>query len=139
MPLSKKEIQKKYREKNKDKILEKKRAYNKQNRTKINIQNNSYYHANIEKYRKRSRDYANQKRSRTRHIYRSFMRDQKCNRCGYSDYSALVWHHVDKTSKIDGINGLIKKNKTIDIILQEIEKCECLCQNCHHIEHYLNR
>lgn len=139
MPLTNKEIQKRYREKNKDKILERKREYNQNNRIKINKQNQSYYHANIDKYRKRNRDYANQKRSRTRHIYRSFMKDQKCNRCGYQDYRALVWHHINQESKIDGINGLIKQNKTIDIILQEIDKCECLCQNCHHIEHYLDK
>jgi len=139
MPLTNKEIQKRYREKNKEQILERKRQYNKDNRKKINQQNRSYYQANIEDCRKRNRDYANKKRSRTRHIYRSFMKDQKCNRCGYCDYRALVWHHIDRSLKINGINGLIKENKTMDIILQEIDKCECLCQNCHHIEHYLDR
>jgi predicted Zn-ribbon and HTH transcriptional regulator len=139
MPLTNKEIQKRYREKNKKQILERKQQYNKNNREKINQQNRSYYQANIEEYRKRNRDYANKKRSRTRHIYRSFMKDQQCNRCGYADYRALVWHHIDQSSKINGISGLIKQNKTIDIILQEIDKCECLCQNCHHIEHYLDR
>lgn len=139
MPLSKKEIQQRYREKNRDKILKRKKEYYKTNRKKINAQNKSYYYANVDKYRKRNRDYANKKRSRTRHIYRSFMKDQTCNRCGYADYRALVWHHLDPNAKVDSINGLIKQNKNIYLILQEIDKCECLCQNCHHIEHYLDK
>lgn len=57
-----------------------------------------------------------------------------CNRCGYKEHpSALSFHHIEKEDKKFTIGCNI--HLPWDILLEEIEKCEVLCMNCHAIEH----
>jgi len=111
-----KKHRKTYYEKNKNKIIKINKKYYKNNKQKLlNIKYN-----NIKKVRS---------------IYYHFMKDQKCNRCGFSDYRCLVWHHIDPSIKTFGISRLIG-HASVYKILEEINKCECLCSNCHAIEHH---
>lgn len=52
-----------------------------------------------------------------------------CIKCGYNK-SSLVFHHKDPLKKLFvlGLSGL---NRNIFSILEEFEKCELLCHNCH--------
>lgn len=59
----------------------------------------------------------------------------KCEKCGFSNYIALDFHHLDPSKKDRGIPYLLSTcNKKK--ILKEIEKCIVLCSNCHRILHY---
>lgn len=56
----------------------------------------------------------------------------KCCRCGYKkSLAALSFHHLDPdTKKFDlGHNGGIMM--AWEIVVQEAQKCELLCLNCH--------
>lgn len=58
----------------------------------------------------------------------------KCNRCDESFFYCLEFHHMDpslKEGSISEMKGYSKKK-----ILEEINKCEVLCSNCHRKEHY---
>ena len=59
----------------------------------------------------------------------------KCNRCGYDEHpAALQFHHIDPTTKSFAINGnklLLNEQRVLD----ELNKCELLCANCHAKEH----
>ena len=59
----------------------------------------------------------------------------KCMRCGYNRYSeVLEFHHKDPSKKEFGLGmgGLTRSwKKTIE----EAEKCELLCANCHREKH----
>lgn len=59
-----------------------------------------------------------------------------CSKCGYSDnYSALDYHHVDPATKEIGIGYIINRIPT-DTLIAELDKCICLCSNCHREYHH---
>ena len=65
-----------------------------------------------------------------------------CQHCGYKEHAiALVWHHVDPTTKEKSISEMARTTKGfLKKIILEIWKCIVLCANCHNVEHQrLNR
>lgn len=111
--------QKRYLEKESTKI---KRAENQRKYRKENGKNN------YKRSRKKRREYLHTK-------YKEYMFDKTCQHCGYSDQRALVWHHLDPKMKKSGVIALIYKCHSWETILNEINKCICLCHNCHNILH----
>lgn len=59
-----------------------------------------------------------------------------CAKCGENRIRCLSFHHIDPANK-DFTIGQLRKS-SFDIIEKEIDKCICLCLNCHHEFHYLN-
>ena len=61
----------------------------------------------------------------------------KCMRCGYDRCAgALTFHHRDPTEKEFGIASS-GHSRSWDRVRIELDKCDLLCQNCHHEEHWL--
>ena len=95
---------------------------------------------NQRKYRKKNGK-QNYKESRVKRkkelltMYREYMVDKNCQHCGYSDIRALVWHHLDPSIKKKGVIQLLSRHHSWQTILQEINKCICLCHNCHNFLH----
>lgn len=58
----------------------------------------------------------------------------KCNRCPENHISCLEFHHRDPSKK-EGNVGQIMSRCSTKKLLEEIEKCEVLCANCHRKEH----
>jgi hypothetical protein len=126
------EYHKEWREKNKDKNNAIDKAWYEANKERCSVKKKIYNQKNKEK----TRLYNKQRRENNYKIYYEFMQDKKCNRCNYSDYRALVWHHIDPKTKKSDISEIVRGGRPWSTILLEISKCECLCQNCHHIEHH---
>ena len=63
-----------------------------------------------------------------------------CDRCGYNKCAqALEWHHPNGDKKQDPSNILSNGNETAyRRYLEEAEKCELLCANCHREVHAIN-
>ena len=59
-----------------------------------------------------------------------------CAKCGESRIRCLSFHHKNPNEK-DFTIGQLRKS-SLNVIEREINKCECLCLNCHHEFHYLN-
>lgn len=58
----------------------------------------------------------------------------KCNRCGYDKHlAALEFHHSEPSTKDLTIGQML--NKKWESLVEELDKCELLCSNCHRIEH----
>jgi hypothetical protein len=58
----------------------------------------------------------------------------QCIKCGFSHIAALDFHHrvpSEKKFELANIWGKTRKQ-----ILEELEKCDVLCANCHRILHY---
>jgi hypothetical protein len=74
-------------------------------------------------------------RLRRREWFNGIMSDKSCERCGESDVACLDWHHTDPSEKEHPVSWLMK-NRSRKAILEEIDKCICLCSNCHRKLHY---
>jgi hypothetical protein len=60
----------------------------------------------------------------------------KCSRCGYNkNAAALHFHHKQSETKLFQLDMRVLSNKKWSSILEEAEKCELLCSNCHAEEH----
>lgn len=60
-----------------------------------------------------------------------------CIRCGISDPDVLTFHHRDPKEKDSDISKLARSSRTK--AMKELEKCDCLCLNCHARVHKSNR
>lgn len=76
----------------------------------------------------------NIRRKKTAKIICNLKKSLECVRCGFSDYRALEFHHLDRSTKSFNISESF--TWSFGKIQEEIEKCEILCANCHRIEHY---
>ena len=64
-------------------------------------------------------------------------RDKRCIFCGESHIACLDFHHRDKTKKLCMIQRLARSTSSNNIrVLEEIEKCDLICSNCHRKIHY---
>lgn len=94
----------------------------------------SYKKAYQEKYKPTVNKRAKRVRQEHRRMIAGLMEGKCCVRCGYDDPRAFEYHHRDPSQKSFTISsGHMRSNKAI---LEEIEKCDLLCANCHRIEHY---
>ena len=72
--------------------------------------------------------------SNIRHLTEMF--GGKCSRCGYDKcIGALSFHHKDPSTKEYQISDISDRN--IENIMNEANKCELLCENCHREEHII--
>lgn len=78
--------------------------------------------------------------SQARSMYRKkakiseIKKNQGCENCGYDKHSsALVFHHENPEEKEAGISTMVVKHRSMEDILNEIEKCFVLCSNCHRV------
>lgn len=63
-------------------------------------------------------------------------RSEGCSRCEEDDPACLDFHHVNPDEKTKNVSALITYEPSLDRLVEEIEKCELLCANCHRKEHY---
>ena len=56
----------------------------------------------------------------------------KCERCGYDkNISAFDFHHRDPKNKDSQLDMRHLSNSNMNWIIEEFEKCDVLCSNCH--------
>jgi hypothetical protein len=58
-----------------------------------------------------------------------------CISCGESDPVVIDFHHLDETKKDKGISQMMQSNYSLQKIQEELDKCVCLCSNCHRRVH----
>lgn len=64
----------------------------------------------------------------------------ECVECGYNKcIASLDFHHINKNDKNFMIGSkatiICNKNHISDIFINEIEKCDIICKNCHVLKH----
>lgn len=60
----------------------------------------------------------------------------KCKKCGEKHFAALSFHHRDPSQKSHDVSRLIQKVVNWEVIKEEIDKCDLLCENCHRKLHF---
>lgn len=71
--------------------------------------------------------------------YADFKSTLKCNRCPESHPAVLDFHHLDPNQKDFNLSQAVTNGYSSKRILEEIEKCEILCSNCHRKHHHNER
>jgi len=78
-------------------------------------------------------------RAEYRKWYLEIKSRHKCIKCGEPHPACLDFHHRDGTSKNDVVSSMVGNKRPKKVILEEIEKCDVLCSNCHRkLHHYLD-
>ena len=87
-----------------------------------------------ERYRARMQENPDRERNRRRidkRNFRKWFRSLKypCVVCGEAEPCCLDWHHINdqKEHNLSHLRGSGNKQK----VLEELEKCVCVCSNCH--------
>lgn len=85
--------------------------------------------------RKRSVEIVYKSQKRKHHILFGILDQIKsynsCCICSETDPVVLEFHHKDSKTKSFGISYAVISNYNTNLILMEIEKCMCICKNCH--------
>ncbi len=108
------------------KNLEERKMYHKERLKKLYANNETRIKLNAASANSRKKKIAR---------YREFMKTQECKKCGFADYRALQWHHRNPSEKSFTI-GSQSTHTSWEKLMIEIEKCDCLCANCHFIFHH---
>ena len=122
---------KKYRETHKEEISESGKKYYQEHKEQINKRTSKWQKNNKERINNRLR----QKREPIKEKINSFK--TPCVKCGETRMCTIQFHHIDPSKKLFEINqtNIVKYND--NEIKEELDKCVCLCSNCHTEFHYL--
>lgn len=61
-----------------------------------------------------------------------YLRTHPCVDCGETDLRVLEFDHV-KNKKYRSISYLVNHGFSLEVVIEEIKKCEVVCGNCHRI------
>ena len=92
-----------------------------------------------EHYRNNKADYIEKQRQRRIdwwHWWNEFKATLKCCRCGESHPACLDFHHRDPKEKEVNLATAVNKCWSKKKILEEVEKCDVICSNCHRKLHH---
>lgn len=65
----------------------------------------------------------------------SWKATQKCSMCGESRIPCLEFHHKNPKEKESEIRVLLHARMKTKL-LKELQRCVCVCSNCHRMIHY---
>jgi hypothetical protein len=88
--------------------------------------------------RDRTSQYSGEKRrnkAKKEKLY-TFLSDKCCTDCGISDIRLLEFDHLDPQTKTKAVARFISGGYSWDRLLEEINKCEIVCANCHRLRTY---
>lgn len=121
-----------YRQKHRDKINEKQRAYRNEHREEINVIE-KIKRANNPKRQRINQKATNKARIPKRKWIAEYLSENPCVMCGERRIACLEFDHLkDKKFTIASMIG--RNNKNLELIKQEVAKCQVLCSNCHAIK-----
>lgn len=121
------------------------KAYRKANKAKLSESNKRYYLENRNKEIARKRQWNIENASRVKELNKQrldraheFVNSMKspCAKCGETRLHVIQFHHIDHTEKSYEITAAKARRKDTECLIPEINKCVCLCANCHFEFHY---
>lgn len=62
---------------------------------------------------------------------KDYLLKNPCVECGESDITVLEFDHQSKISKFASVSSLIRARSSLEMVKEEIEKCQVRCANCH--------
>jgi hypothetical protein len=95
---------------------------------------NAYYQKNAERHKKVARVWNAKRLAETKEIAQTAKKGG-CIVCGETEYVCLDFHHLDPNEKEFNIGRALRGEKSLEMLRDEIAKCEVLCANCHRKVH----
>lgn len=95
----------------------------------------SHYQKNKDKYRQALND---RRRKRTA-WFLELKSKLACVKCGESHPACLSFHHRDPVEKVKDVGDMVNFAFAEKTILEEIAKCDPMCENCHRKLHWDER
>lgn len=89
------------------------------------------YQRNKEKCKARCAKAAKARILERRKFVYNYLKERSCVQCGESDVRCLDFDHVDSKDKDLAISRAIWNNWSMNRLINEINKCQILCANCH--------
>jgi hypothetical protein len=105
------------------------------NKESIRASRRKWYNKN----KKHARSKVIERREKLRTWFKDYKKTLYCNNCPESRWYVLDFHHRDPETKEISISYVINWGWSKKRIMKEVEKCDCLCANCHRELHYLER
>lgn len=95
------------------------------------IERDDYYEVN--------KNYFNEKNKKNRALnkkwFDEYKKELKCKVCNESETCCLDFHHKDGDEKTNIISDMCYSTYSKKRIMEEINKCDVLCANCHRKVH----
>lgn len=92
-----------------------------------------HYRKNKPYYIKRARVFNDKQVEKNRRLLYDYLQSKKCVDCGNSDIRVLEFDHKRGLDKRDNVGNMLYRYSW-KTVLEEIEKCEIRCANCHRIK-----
>ena len=97
--------------------------------TRLFIKN--HYNNNRAYYLKKTHKRNNKLKSEILKYLKQYLLKNHCVDCGESNITVLEFDHKMERPKFKAVSSLIRARYPLEIIKEEIEKCEVRCANCH--------
>lgn len=90
---------------------------------------------NNEEFQKRQTEIKTKTKDRNREFIRSLKENRACQDCGnFFHWTAMDFDH--RGDKIISISTMSVSSYSIEKILNEVNKCDLVCSNCHRVRTY---
>lgn len=90
----------------------------------------------VQKEEHRIKSLASQKKHRKiKGAYIQLVKQAGCLHCPETDPRCLDFHHRDPETKKFGICRAANSGYSLEALINEIEKCDLICANCHRKHH----
>ena len=99
-------------------------------RSCVRAYSHQHYLANSDKYKKRRRERGDNGRAKVRVRVTEYLSQHPCVDCGETSRAILEFDHRDPAQKRLPVSRLAESGGW-RTVLQEIEKCDVRCANCH--------
>lgn len=103
------------------------KEWREKNKDKIRVSRRKWYHNNKEKAYKAVKD----RRQELKKWFIDIRKDLFCVVCQEEETCCLDFHHRDPKSKEKCVARMILDGWSKKRVLEEIDKCDVVCSNCH--------
>lgn len=95
----------------------------------------NYYQRNKADVKRKNYERTKSYKQRNRQYVEDYLQEHPCIDCGYSDTRALEFDHV-RDIKVCCVMDIAHAGYSLELLQEEIAKCEVRCANCHKIVTY---
>lgn len=97
------------------------------------------YNSRYKRTKKTLKGHRKKRKKRNEKLRWEYLSTHPCVDCGEDDPIVLVFDHVSHRPKRASVSDLVHGAASVKTIINEIEKCEVRCANCHTRRHHMER